>query len=354
MTHPVAGFVDGIINGELRGWLLDRKRLQHKAQVFCRFPSGRSLAFSSLWYRPDVADAEHVAGVFGFAIPVDLLTPWGNVCDVIDNMQFLLSNGANISLPTAPSVAPSVAPSGPINIFVHIPKTAGTSLRSNLLGEVPPGEKALIYPGDPGVSEIRFHQIPFYQRNRLRWIFGHVQVGIDRYLSGSSRYITFIREPLARLRSNLNHHLVNETDFKFNGVRLRTSTVLNEGLSEEFDNVMTRAIAGLGSQQVPLGQLNESHVEIAMSNVSRLFSFVGQQSNGMHDLNILRSHLELPSKQLSLENFTAPLLPHHDLEIARVDWERVGLRNFADRLLYERLLDEGLVSRILPNAASQI
>jgi hypothetical protein len=343
LAHPIVGVVDGVIDGELRGWIINKKRSQQSAQVCCHFASGKILSFSSFWYRSDVAESERIPGVFGFAIPVDLLRPMGQTCDVTDMMHVALSNGTSINLPDAPNFAPI----DPINIFLHIPKTAGTSLRSNLLGDISPGEKALIYPGDPGITEMRFHQIPFYQRNRLKWIFGHTHVGIDRYVGRASRYITFIREPLARLHSNFNHHLFNESLFEFGGVQVRPSTVINEGLSEEFDNVMTRVIAGLGSQKVNLGYINESHVDLAVSNVTKLFSFVGLHSDVAHDLASLQMHLGLPARQLNIENTTPPLSSHHDSEVAVVDWDRVYRRNNADSLLYRRLIDERLVSRVL-------
>ena len=203
----------------------------------------------------------------------------------------IIASGESVAIP-ARSARKRAA--SELNIFLHISKTAGTSLRNTLLSAVPAGEQLLIYPGTPGIPVQRFHQIPLRQRSELRWIFGHCKFGLDRFVTQPSRYVTFVREPQDRLRSNFAHHAAAGTEFDIDGERVAAATVINEGLSEEFDNVVTRVIAGLGKEHVPLGCMGADEVALAMVNVRRHFLFVGQHSRMDADTATLRTHLGLP------------------------------------------------------------
>ena len=296
-------------------------------------------------FRADVVAATGVDGVFGFAIPMDLLAPLGPAITVTDVNNKVLPNGRQVVLPSMHSSAISETP---VNIFLHIPKTAGTGVRDTLLRTVPPGEVALIYPGvSPGLSLDRFDQVPTHQRERLTWIFGHCQHGIDALIDRPARYIAFIRAPKARLWSNVAHHVMARTTFFHAGQEVDLRTVFNENLSEEFDNVMTRVLAGCGQSVVPLGGIGVDEVERAVEIVRRDFCFVGRQSRAADDVVKLQRHLGLPQDPLSTANVTPPLDLGAQTLMASLHWRQVHERNQADQMLVERLEDEGLLSRIL-------
>ncbi len=339
------GCVDGFVDGELRGWIIDRDQPDVLQPIVCRNREGRELTFRPFTYREDVAAVMGVPGVFGFAVPEDLLLPLGAVFSVADKRGALLENGTEVTLPAIP---PAAKAKKPLHIFLHISKTAGTSLRNTLLRSVPPGEQLLIYPGlIPGLSLPKSLSIPLAQRDRLAWVFGHCHFGFDRIVTQPSRYVTFIREPLERLRSNFAHHAAAGSEFEIDGIPLRPASVINDGLSEEFDNVMTRVLAGFGRDLVPLGRVGENEVEIALSNVRRHFALVGRHSQADADTALLQDYLGLPRDKLTVDNVTPATFQYDAAELAAVDWDRVAERNQADFSLYSRLEQEGLVSRIL-------
>ena len=339
----VMGVVDGVVGNDLCGWIINQDKASRLEPVICR-GSGGSARFVPFTYREDVVAAVGQTGVFGFAIPLDLLAPLGKVVEVSDQYGRTLSHGEHVELPE-PAEPP---PPGPINIFLHIPKTAGTSLRNTLLGRVPRGEFMLLYPGKaPGLSLQRSHCVRLAQRNRLRWIFGHCKFGYDRFVTRPCRYYTFIREPLQRLRSNFAHHAAAGTRFNIDGVGVRPSVMLVEGLTEEFDNLMTRFLAGLPPELVPLGEVGEDEVELALRNVREHFDFIGLQSRASADLQTLQDHLGTEQDSLPLDNVTPSAGEYPESEMAAVDWGMVAARNRADLLLYRRLQEEGLVSRPL-------
>lgn len=337
------GCVDGVIDGELRGWLINLGDPGRIEPVVCRGQDGQELSFTPFVFRADVNAAMDLSGVFGFAIPVDLLAPLRRVVSVCGRNGVPLENGSSVALPPAATVARSG-----LTIFLHISKTAGTSLRNTLMRTVPPGELLLIYPGTtPGLSVARSHRVTLPQRDRLRWVFGHVKYGFDRHVTQPCRYVTFIREPLDRLRSNFAHHAAYGTEFELGGIRVSPATVLNDGLSEEFDNVMTRVLTGFGHDVVPLGEMGEDEVQLALANVRRHFSFVGRHSQADDDTAALQGHFGLPAFPLTVDNVTPDTRQYGAAEMTAVDWNRVAARNNADLLLYSRLEQEGLVSRVL-------
>jgi hypothetical protein len=342
VTSKPIGCVDGFTDNELCGWIANCDHPDQPEQVICRSADGREVAFYPFVYREDVIRTIAVTGVFGFAIPLDLLAPLGSGFSVSNRHGTPLRHGVEVTLPP---MVPRDRPRPPLHIFLHISKTAGTSLHDTLLRTVLPGEKMLLYPDIvPGISVTKFHQVPLAQRDRLSWIFGHCKFGLDRHVTQPSRYVTFIREPIDRLRSNFAHHLLADTRFEIDGIGLPLATVFNDGLSEECDNVMTRVLAGVGREMVPLGQVGDDEVEIALNNVRRRFCFVGRQSQAGADTLTLLRHLGLPSAPLSLENVTASI---DVAESIAIDWKRIAARNRPDVRLYSRLEHEGLVSRIL-------
>ena len=338
------GVLDGVVGNDLCGWIINQDKASRLEPIVCRGPRG-SARFTPFTYREDVIAALGQTGVFGFAVPLDLLTPLGSPIEVADQYGRVRSHGEQVALPEAPAEPP---PGGPINIFLHIPKTAGTSLRNTLLGRVPRGEFMLLYPGDaPGLSLQRSHSVTLVQRNRLRWIFGHCMFGYDRHVTRPCRYYTFVREPLQRLRSNFAHHAAAGTRFNIGGVRVRPSVMLTEGLTEEFDNLMTRFLAGLPEQVVPWGEVAEDAVERALHNVREQFGFIGMQARANADLQTPQEHLAIERDALPSDNVTPPGGEYPQSELAAVDGGRVAERNRADLLLYRRLQEEDLVSRVL-------
>ncbi len=343
------GCVDGIIEGELRGWLINLDDPSRTEPVVCRDIDGREQSFTPFVFRDDVNAAMDLSGVFGFAIPVDLLAPLNRVISVCGRNGVPLENGTSVTVPSA-STAPRMATASRsgLTIFLHISKTAGTSLRNTLMRTVPPGELLLIYPGaTPGLSLAKSHRVTLPQRDRLRWVFGHVKFGFDRHVTQPCRYVTFIREPMERLRSNFAHHAAYGTEFELGGIRVSPATVLNDGLSEEFDNVMTRVLTGFGHDVVPLGEMGADEVNLALANVRRHFSFVGRHSQADEDTAIMQDHFGLPAFPLTVDNVTPETRQYGAAEMAAVDWNRVAAKNNADLLLYSRLEQESLVSRVL-------
>ena len=135
-------------------------------------------------------------------------------------------------------------------IFLHLPKTAGWTLRGALHSKYPSEILFLDDPSDPlgGVEAI-----PHEDRLRARVATGHVFYGVHEHIPQPTDYITVLRDPIARVVSMYNY-ILRRPQHRLHGV------VAGSGMGlEEFarrcpdagiDNQQTRLISGRGAGEV--------------------------------------------------------------------------------------------------------
>jgi hypothetical protein len=83
-------------------------------------------------------------------------------------------------------------------VFLHIPKTAGTTLRKIIERQYP---RHLIFNVDGPLDRRRFYDLPEAARRRLRVVQGHVGYGIHTHLFVPVDYITMLRHPVELVTS---------------------------------------------------------------------------------------------------------------------------------------------------------
>lgn len=231
---------------------------------------------------------------------------------------------------------------------MHVPKTAGSSLRDALLARASRGETLLVYPGDElGLTYEECLALPSAQLRRCRWIYGHHKTGPHHHLGGPARYVTFIRNSAARLRSNVAHHDAAGTTFTVAGHRVEPADYIMDGRGEEFDNLMTRTIAGVTPNDIPLGKVDGDLVARAVENVRSVFSFVGQQESLDTDTRALQELAGLPLRPPRRANVTPARSRYGPDFAAAIDWAELAHRNRFDAMLHAKLLALRLVSRPL-------
>jgi hypothetical protein len=191
----------------------------------------------------------------------------------------------------------------PLVVFVHIPKTAGGTVRA-MLSATASGPKVIdsgnFFKGTDHALEKIGRKMRIAERaTDQAVVIGHVPYGAYRArLPMEARYVTFLREPVDRVVSHFYRHVMNwdgRAKVRFGGVesleRALTDTHLPEisNLQPALNNLQTRCLC---SDPEPLGRLPESALEEAKDNLRR-FAFVGIQERFTESLALFQDTLGL-------------------------------------------------------------
>jgi hypothetical protein len=166
-------------------------------------------------------------------------------------------------------------------VQVHIPKTAGSSLRR--LAKKAYGDRFGKAPNTfthPQVAEERLRALLDAQPQPA-WIAGHAVFGLRDVLPPGSRYVTVLREPVERTLSHYAY-LVAPRDpetrqhgLLARGTQYRPGLSLEEALEDPRylpDNLQTRMLV---CRRSPFEQLPDDALEQAKAHLRERFAFVG-------------------------------------------------------------------------------
>jgi sulfotransferase famil protein len=252
---------------------------------------------------------------------------------------------------------------GPALIFLHVPKTAGTTLNRIIEWQYDP---RLIYTIDPHrirATAKRLETLPEERRRRLRCVRGHLAYGIHDYLPQGGSYITMLRDPIARFFST--YYFILRRPLHPLHRKLRTKGVGIDDFLEltvERQNMQTMMIAG-GPFVEPC---NEQILEKAKQNLTRSFRVVGISERFQDSLLLIASSFGWTIPHYENRKVSKGDRPAHDPAML----EKVREHNRYDIELYEfgkqRLEDDlrrnreviaqtalGLESRPKPGKAEQ-
>lgn len=165
----------------------------------------------------------------------------------------------------------------PTTIFMHLPKTAGSSLQAALEACYTRESICKLEP-DPRDAAKGFVCMPLDQRQQVRLLSGHQLFGLHRHANPGARYIALLRDPLMRAVSDLNHRK------RTKGETLSSAELCDalaghpaEGLATR-DNLYTRWLAAEpGQAEVYEDRIepDENAYERAKQNVKTHFACLG-------------------------------------------------------------------------------
>ena len=145
-------------------------------------------------------------------------------------------------------------------IFVHIPKSGGTTLR-RLLSEQFCGT------GVAHVNRADIQQMPTPCSPSASLVMGHMPFGLHERLPGKSMYLTMLREPTARAISQyhawLRRRELDIEQFSFDEFLVSTPKLNND---------QTRVVLGNVERHVPL---TNADLDQAKENLENRFLFAG-------------------------------------------------------------------------------
>lgn len=160
-------------------------------------------------------------------------------------------------------------------IFVHIPKTAGSTINSIFDRQY---KGAPIFTTDASnihTSINKFREFPASQRRAFRMIRGHMGFGVHEFLSGPCTYFTMLRNPIDRVISHYSYVLRTPDDPYHDAAKYLG---LQEYNCYVQDNWQTRYLSGF--EPVGLGHFGEEEcttavLENAKRNLVQYFDLVG-------------------------------------------------------------------------------
>lgn len=163
-------------------------------------------------------------------------------------------------------------------LFLHVPKTAGTTLRKMLIDVY--GEPAVFlayrYFTLEEVAEA-FNAQPEVSRQSTSLVSGHFSFGLHSLIPGRHRYITMIREPIDRVASTYYFIRRMRTHDYYPIIRDHNMSLVDfmrSGIALEADNGLTRRIAG-PTADYAYGKCPDDMLEIAKANLRDHFDVVG-------------------------------------------------------------------------------
>ncbi len=217
-------------------------------------------------------------------------------------------------------------------IFIHIPKTAGTSLR-NLIEQEYPGKKCLrlYYPAPykPAVIKEIQSKLP-----AAKVLYGHTSFGIHKRLGIQGQYITFLRNPIDRVISFYNHNacLENATYYAAIQEGMSLLDMLQSEITHETNNHVTRIIAPNGQP----GLLDDTRVlKQALENIEKHFCMVGLMEQFAESIDLLGKKLGWQSSyKIPHLNVVAK---KHIQEVDAQTQAALEKYNRLDMLLYEHI-----------------
>jgi hypothetical protein len=262
-----------------------------------------------------------------------------------------------------------------INFFLHIPKSAGISLREMVRCQFSAEQLMLIYDGELAFCHPDPNLLAEIRRRvcTIRAIFGHYSFGAH-LVAGLSDvvYNCILRDPAARIASFFQHQLREEGSRLHShihrGMSLRVA--IEKRMAPEFNNYATRILAtdvdlinnylginhrnvkgwhdlqisvgyldgALHGEQGPYDQIfHRSHLDRAVRNIQQHFCFVGTAERFADSARLLFDGLGWPFRPQEVAFLNKATEERNLLDSATLDVIREY--NALDYELYERFAD---------------
>ncbi|MEX2400243.1 MAG: sulfotransferase family 2 domain-containing protein [Rhodothermales bacterium] len=222
-------------------------------------------------------------------------------------------------------------------IFLHVPKSAGSTLHT-VLERMYPSDAVYDIPGPMSARETTFSQLSPEEHARIRLVKGHILFGIHRCTPNPFTYITVLRHPVERVISHYYfvkrrpHHRLHDTIASSN---MSLEEYVLGGTALELDNGQVRAIYGSDHLKVGYGDCTDHMLESALDNLESYFSVVGIAERFDETLLLMARRLNWNRRPLYVRRNVTKNRPALEAVSPRVLRE-IEAANALDLALYER------------------
>lgn len=252
----------------------------------------------------------------------------------------------------------------PTIIFLHVPKTAGTTFRDMTRLKIslsPPTNllhKNLTF-GLPGIHPFTkrceaISSLPLKKRKQIRFIYGHFGVGAHNFLEQHSTYFTVLRDPIARTISAFSYL---RSEFMANrGIFPRPDDDLeafaqSTGQYSPFyiNNLQVRMLASSDTSidPAPDEPCSEQMLQLAIANIEKHFPVVGLTEQFDESLLLIKQQLGWQTCFYATMNITSKKQAENkykqcDLDAVRDanQWD-IKLYEFVQQRLQEQIDEYG-------------
>jgi hypothetical protein len=162
----------------------------------------------------------------------------------------------------------------PLFFCMHIPKTAGTSLRMALDGQPERLRAVCVYPEDPFISPMRCFELGRAAFDETDVVVGHFPYGFHAISHRPYRYISLVREPFAMVMSYYLYAKYVQDSPHVSGYSSIYEAVERSNVVE-FDNILIRCFAN----RLDLEPITEADLLTAKRNIRKDFSYIGTVEN---------------------------------------------------------------------------
>jgi Sulfotransferase family len=218
----------------------------------------------------------------------------------------------------------------PLLIFVHLPKTAGTTLTRILQRQY--GCTAVLELYDSTCGE-ELRTLPGSQISRIQAVIGHFQFGAHVFVSRPSTYITLLRDPVERVISHYYFVRRQPDHYLYAAAQAMDVREFVTALdSAEPNNDQTRLLAGTMLASHPDADWGRM-LNAAKANLRNHFTVVGLVEEFDRSLILMQRALGWRLPLYSRENTGRNRPPHQP--ISEHTLQTIRDYNQADIALYE-------------------
>lgn len=219
-------------------------------------------------------------------------------------------------------------------IFLHLPKTAGTTLNRLIEWEYPLRE---MYSIDPVLFEWSAGHLRKLSKRRLgcmRMFKGHMLFGLHQVLPQPSTYITVLRNPVDRVLSAFYYMRNYRLHPQYWKLRRENWTVERFVERSTRDNVQCKIIAAADYHS----PCTQDILERAIDHLDRYFSVVGLSERFEESLALMK--LRFGWQLNSYSSFNVTRARPQKADLPQTTLELITERNRFDVALYEHALKQ--------------
>lgn len=242
-----------------------------------------------------------------------------------------------------------------ILFFLHIPKTAGSTLHKIIERQYSSDEVFTIHGVNPQKHIDEFKKWTPLDKNRIKVVKGHMNFGLHESIGKPATYITMLRHPIDRAISTYyyvlrspSHHLHEYVTSK----RISLKDFVCDGLFTDMDNGQTRRISGVsvgqfsGYKEVKFGECYPELLEQAKHNIDRYFAVIGIQEKFDESLLMMKKKMNWKNCYYVKQNVSSIRVKQQEISedyyyaIAQFNDLDMKLYEFVKKKIEQEILDE--------------